>query len=233
MERPSVIDVRNRPAYSVGEAASYVHMSPATLQSWALGRKYPIADGEKTWPALFEIADRDARRLSFANLVEANVLAALRRDHRIAMPKVRAALDFVRERLRVNRPLLDQQFETDGVDLFVEHYGNLINASRSGQHALEEMIRAALRRIERDDAGFPIRLFPIGPRASERSPYVAFDPMIAFGRPAIVGAGAPVEVVYDRFEAGDSTDDLAADYGVERAAIEEAIRQAGHFRRAA
>jgi hypothetical protein len=24
----------------------------------------------------------------------------------------------------VNRPLLDQQFEPDGVDLFIEHYGS-------------------------------------------------------------------------------------------------------------
>jgi len=226
MAKPTPKDIKERAAYGIGEASRYLHLNPTTLQSWALGRTYPTTEGEKQWPALFEIADRQNRRLSFINLVEANVLGAVRKDHGVAMPKVRAALDFVRKSLNVRRPLCDQQFETDGVDLFIQHYGKLVNVSRSGQIALEEMLRAALRRIERNIDGIPIRLYAAGPQDRERSAFVAFDPEIAFGRPALVGSGAPVAAINERFRAGDSIRDLAEDYGVERDAIEEAIRQA-------
>lgn len=224
--------IKERPAYSIGEAARYLHLNPSTLQSWSLGRNYPTVDGLKQWPALFQIADRRTRRLSFINLVEANVIGAVRKDHGVAMPKIRAALDFVRDNLNVSRPLCDQQFETNGVDLFVKHYGDLVNASRSGQVALEEMLRAALRRIERNVDGVPVRLYAAGAHERGRSTFVAFDPEIAFGRPALVGSGAPVAAINGRFRAGDSIRDLAEDYGVERDAIEEAIRQAELLRAA-
>jgi len=227
MRKLTAEEIRERPAYSIGEAARYVHMNEMTLQTWVLGRDYPTSTGDKRWPPLLKIADRRARRLSFINLVEANVLAALRRQHHLAVPKIRAALNYVRDRLGVARPLCDEQFATNGVDLFVQRYGELINASRAGQLALQETLLAALRRIERErPSGVPIRLYAANPKDQGRSQFVAFDPVIAFGRPALVGSGAPVAAIHERFRAGDSVGDLAKDYGVEREAIEEAIRQA-------
>ena len=233
MKKPTAQDVRERAAYSIGEAAHYVRMNPMTLTTWALGREYQTASGAKHWAALFQIADRANRRMSFINLVEANVLRAVRRDHDLTMPSIRAALEYVQQQLGVKRPLADEKFETDGVDLFVERYGELINASKRGQIALREMLEAALHRIERaEPSGVPIRLFAASPDERDRSPYVAFDPAIAFGRPALVGSGAPVAAIAERFRAGDSIDTLAEDYGVERQAIEEAVRQAELLRAA-
>lgn len=233
-KKPSVRDVTERPAYSVGEAAHYLRMSPMTLQSWALGRTYPTASGIKRWQPLFDIADKRGRRLSFINLVEANVLAAVRRDHGVAMPKVRAALDFVRAELDVARPLADEKFETDGVSLFVKRYGELINASQSGQRALRGMLDAALQRIERSAPdGVPVRLYARGPTdAAAPSRFVAFDPNIAFGRPILVTSGVPVAAIAGRFRGGDTIHFLAEDYGVGAEAIEEALRQAELLRAA-
>lgn len=233
MKHTRLNDLRERPAYSIGEAAHYLRMNPMTLGSWALGRGYSTTEGAKHSPALFKIADPRNRRMSFTNLVEANVLSAVRRDHKIAIPKIRNALDFVREQLGVKRPLCDEKFETDGADLFVMRYGELINASRSGQIALRELLETALKRIEREaPTGAPVRLFAAGPDEQARSPYVAFDPKIAFGRPALIRAGTPIAVIADRFRAGDSMDTLAGDFGVERQAIEEAVRQADLLRAA-
>ena len=61
---------------------------------------------------------------------------------------------------------------------------------------------------------------------------VVFDPRIAFGRLVIAGTGIPTAVVADRFAAGDTLDDLASDYEIERRSIEEAIR-CENLRRAA
>ena len=45
---------------------------------------------------MIEIADRKSRQLSFINLVEAFVLAGIRRQHEIPLPKVRNAVDYLR-----------------------------------------------------------------------------------------------------------------------------------------
>jgi uncharacterized protein (DUF433 family) len=204
-----------------------------TLQSWVLGRSYVTGRQTRFWKPLVEIADAPGKRLSFTNLVEANVLAAIRRTHAIAIPKIRAALDFVRQELAVARPLADEQFATNGVDLFVQRFGELINASRHGQRTLQEQLIAALKRIEREHpSGMPIRLYAADAQERVRSQHVAFDPVIAFGRPVLVRSGTPIAAINARFRAGDSVDTLADEYGVEREAVEEAIRQAEILRAA-
>ncbi len=89
---------------------------------------------------MIEIADRKERRLSFINLVEAFVLSAIRREHTIALPKVRKAMDYLRRTFKTHRPLADEQFATDGVDLFVEKFGALVSATQEGQVQLREII---------------------------------------------------------------------------------------------
>ncbi len=50
------------------------------------------------------------------------------------------------------------------------------------------------------------------------------DPKLAFGRPVISKVAVPTGIVIDRFRAGDSLTELATDYGVVEADIEEALR---------
>ena len=57
-------------------------------------------------------------------------------------------------------PLVSRVLETDGLDVFTEHYGQLINLSRAGQAVMREIIDGALKRIERDHGGIPIKLYP-------------------------------------------------------------------------
>jgi hypothetical protein len=45
-------------------------------------------------------------------------------------------------------------FETDGIDLFVDKYGQLINVSRHGQLEMKQLIAVYLRRSERDRSGY-------------------------------------------------------------------------------
>lgn len=157
--------------------------------------------------------------LSFINLVEAHVLAAIRRRHGVKLPKVRRALDYVRREFHVERPLIHQAFQTDGLDLFVERYGQMINASRAGQQAMKEIISVYLQRIERDTRGLPIKLYPFtrgtesdaAPKSDPR--LVVMSPTVSFGRPVIAGTGIPISAIY-----------LARDFRLETSAVEEAIR---------
>jgi uncharacterized protein (DUF433 family) len=231
-EKANAVSSRGRervlatPAYPFVEAAHYLHLPLSTLRAWCLGQPLSAEGVSRRFQPLIRLDGGQGRALSFLNLVEAHVLAAIRRQHHVSLPAVRRALDFVGRRLRSARPLAELQFQTDGVDLFVDRVGTLINVSREGQTEMAEVIRAHLQRIERDAKGIPVRLF-LFTRSDERGEQpasVVVDPRIAFGRPVLAGRGVPTAVLADRFKAGDSFQQLAEDYETSPQAIEEALR---------
>lgn len=223
-------DPRLSPAYSMGEAAHCLRMPEGTLRSWVAGRWYPVAGQSKRSRPLIHLDDPQRQYLSFINLAEAHVLAAIRRRHGVKLPKVRTALDYVKRQFHIERPLIDQTFQTDSLNLFVERYGDLINASREGQQAMKEIMSVYLKRIERDAKGLPIKLYPFtrdtesdaAPKSDPR--VVVMNPSVSFGRPVIAGTGIPVSSIYERYKAGDSVAELAQDFRLDISAIEEAIR---------
>ena len=80
-------DLRELPAYTVSEVAHYLTVPPATIRYWSVGRGsceplITLPENSPSRPTL----------LSFYNLVELHVLAAVRREYRITMPKVRTAI---------------------------------------------------------------------------------------------------------------------------------------------
>jgi uncharacterized protein (DUF433 family) len=230
MALKTIDDPRLVPAYTVAEGAHYLRMPEGTLRSWVVGRLYPAGGRAKRSRPLIRLNDEKRQYLSFINLVEAHVLAAIRRRHGVKLPKVRNALDYVHRQFQVERPLINQAFQTDGLDLFVERYGDLINASREGQRAMKEIIGVYLQRVEWDAKGLPIKLYPFtrdteadaSPSSDPR--FVVMTPTISYGRPVITGTGIPVSSIYERYKAGDSIADLARDFRLEISAIEEAIR---------
>lgn len=219
------IDPRDIPTYAISEAARYLRIPAGTVRSWVAGRSYKTTQGDQYFQPLILTNDRKPRLLSFTNLIEIHVLRAIRKDHKIQLDKVRAALDYLESELQVTHPLARSEFRTDGIDLFTEHYGTLINASKSGQTNLKDALNAHLERIEPDDNGLAIKLYPFTRSQEENNPrIVVIDPRIAFGRLIIVGTGIPTHIVAERYQAGDSIDDLADDYNCRHDTIEEAIR---------
>lgn len=218
-------DVRELPAYSIVDAAGYLRLPVSTLRSWVLGQNYRVGDQPKFFKPVIEIADRKDRLLSFINLVEAFVLTGIRRQHEIPLPKVRKAVDYLRRTFDSRRPLSDEQFETDGVDLFVEKVGSLIGATQEGQIQMRDVIRDRLERVRRDPKGIPekIVLFPARPD-TKGSADVVIDPRLSFGRPVLDRLGVRTAILAERFDAGDSIETLAREYEAPPEAIQNAIR---------
>ena len=217
-------DPRDQPSYTLKEAALYVALPASTVRAWTMGQLYPTSkEGRKLAPPLLVPARKAPPVLSFWNLVEIYVLASIRREHAVSMPRVRKALSFVETRLNVRRPLISEQFFTDGVDLFVERYSKLMSASADGQLAVRDLLFGALKRIDRDPKGLATRVFPwIDSTSEPRS--VEIDPARAFGRLVVAGTGIPTESIAERFRAGDSIGDLAADFRLTQEQIESALR---------
>lgn len=219
-------DPRDIPAYSMTAAARYLCLSKSTLRAWVRGYRYVDGVGDRRFlEPVIELPGPEPF-LSFNNVVEAHVLRAIRQVHGVSLPRVRRALDYVAGHFELANPLAHQSFETDGIDLFVTRSGALINVSGRGQIALREAFQAHLQRIERDEAGLAARLFPFTrSRHDADSPRaVVIDPRISFGKPVIAGTGVPIEVLAERFQAGDSSYHLAYDYSITADQVEEAIR---------
>ena len=215
-------DRRDRPTYTLAEAALYVRVPPSTLRSWVYGRPYQTKHGPKWFDAIIQPANPERCLLSFYNLVEAHVLSSTRADHRIRLKDIRSAVDYLRERFpQAPHPLVSWDFFTNGKDLFVKHLEETINASRKGQITLGPIVDQYLDLIERDRAKFPLKLY-----LSETQKRIAVSPGLRAGRPVIAGTGIPVAIVQQRNRAGESPDQLAKDYGIAKAQIEAAI----HFR---
>ena len=218
-------DLSNLPAYSVAAAAHYLKLPEATLRAWVSGRTYATTAESKFSKPLIAVADSAGGYLSFINLVEAHVLAAIRRHHGVRLDKVRFALDYLGKHFPIEHPLASHAFETDGLDLFVEKYGCLYNASREGQQTVRELLHDHLQRVEYDRAGTPIKLFPFVTKNFHANDCVIeINPAVSFGRPVIANTGIPIEVVSERFLAGESIEELADDYNLSPSAIEQAIR---------
>jgi uncharacterized protein (DUF433 family) len=217
--------VNDQPAYLASEVARILVVPASTIKAWSFGQKHQ--DGR---PGRFRpvIAPADPRRrlLSFANLCELHVLASIRRRHRVTLPAVRSSLDYVSKELKADRPLIAQEFLTNGIDLFIRHAGQLLNTNKR-QQALRGDFEDALSRIEWSSHGAPVRLFPFtrsSPELSGQPRAVVIDPTLAFGRPVLAQSGVTTVVIEDRFNAGDSPDEMAEDYGVATTDILEAIR---------
>jgi uncharacterized protein (DUF433 family) len=212
-------------AYPIAEASRYLRLPAATVRSWLLGRKYPTESGQREFRPVVPMADPVGHLLSFHDLTELHVLAAIRRQHRVRLPAVRRAIGYLRRTFGTDHPLSDQQMLTDGKDLFIERYGQLVSASAQGQLAMKQILDAYLQRIERDPSGGPTRLYPFTRSQIVGNPCsVVIDPRIQFGRPCLAGTGIPTAIIVERYLAGDSMELLANDYRRQIHEIEEAIR---------
>lgn len=214
------------PAYSIPEVARLIRVPQATVRSWVLGRRYPtVDDRQKLFEPVVRIADPVRRSLSFRNLIELHVLSAIRRDHGVRLGEVRKAVDYLRRKFKSRHPLADVEMQTDGTNLFVERFGELVDVSDQGQMAMKACLISHLDRIERNARGAAIRLYPFTTSREEPSRRTVFiDPRVQFGRPCLLGTGTPTALVAERFLAGDSPKDIAEDIGLDTDAVEEAIR---------
>lgn len=209
-------DRRFAPAYQLTEAARYLHVPQKTMWNWFRGLEgRPVLD----------LAQEGELFISFIGLTEAHVLSSMRVQHGVSLSKIRRAISYLKSRYKSDHPLVEFAFQTNGIDLFVDEIGSLTNVSRYGQTGMRAVLELYLSRIERDDSGLPIRLYPFTQNKVETDPrIIVIDPNVSFGRPMIRRTGVTTTAVAERFKSGESIKSLAEDFGADIGDIEAAIR---------
>lgn len=211
------LDRREIAAYGIIEVADYLRVPRKTVEYWVAGGKFPLVHAPSTSPP----------RFTFMNLLECHILSAMRWKG-VKVEKVRRALDYIGRQWPSKHPLLDQRFQTDGIDLFVSKLPDeIINVSRQGQLGLKGILEAFLQRIDFDPSGIAAKFFPFVEEKKAGEPkMIEINPSVAFGRPVIAGTGITADVIAGRFAARESVAALAEEYGRPPGEIEEAIRWA-------
>ncbi len=212
-------DPRELPAYSVADASVYLRVPPSTLAAWIGRKRYAVRGGSRRMPPLIS-PDRATGHLTWNNLIEGYVLASLTRTFKVPLSKVREAL----KRVGGERPLLTQVFHSDGGRIFIETAtGELEDVTQHGQLAIREVVAARLKRVDLDDNDMPIRLYPWW-KDPEEARVIALDPRRAFGRPTVVGSGVKIDVLVDRYLAGEDPKALSRDYDLPETSVNGVIR---------
>lgn len=211
--------------YTIAEAARFVRVPAATLSSWVGGRGYRTSNGPVHFKRL--IVPASPRHMSFVNLVEAHVLAAIRRNHGVKIPQIRSAVDWIGRELDVKHPLAQQRFETDGVSLFVRHLGELFNASARGQVAMENVLTLYLQRVKHDSSGMAMLFYPFTRQAESvvgQPQEIVINPAVMWGRPVVAGTRIDTRTIFGRYRAGETMIEIAEDFGISLDQVDEAVR---------
>lgn len=210
-----------RGIFTLRETASYLGVPKSTIHSWAR----PAASG----PLITCFPRRGAQAtVPFIGFAEAYVLSAFRRAG-VPLQRIRPAVEVLSRTIGVEHALASRGLYTDGAEVLFDYASELdehelleLVVVRTGQHQFSEIVREYLQRIAYGADGWAssVRL------PTYQSAEVVVDPKIAFGLPLVVHGGARVEDLVDRFVAGDSVADIADDFGVPAAEVEDVIRGA-------
>jgi uncharacterized protein (DUF433 family) len=217
-------DPREAPLYTLAEVAHHVHVPRATLRAWLEGRDYQASGEVRHSARVLARPDPNDERLSFNNLIEAHVLRALRTRHGIPMNEVRRALAYAEAECGIERLLINEALMAAPGEMFLREYGRLLSLTHSGQFAMEAVLKSFLQRVVRDAQGFPVRLYPfVAPDVYHDHRVIAIDPRLAYGRPSVASKGISTAILVDRTNAGETIEELAEYYGLNRDDVEEAI----------
>jgi uncharacterized protein (DUF433 family) len=224
------------PLYSVPEAAHYLGVPTSTLSTWAYGyvRRPPGRPEVRGAPVVTAIrSDGDgAATIPFVGLAEGLVLAAIRRTG-VPLQRIRPALGRLQDELGLEHVLASRALYTDGAEViydFAEQAGDTPEARsarqlvvvRKGQHVFNDVIDDYLHHVEFGGDGYAELIHLPQYRTAE----VVADPRRGFGQPIFANGGAKLEDVLGAFQAGESLDTLAQEYGIPVAELEDALRVA-------
>lgn len=210
------MDIYSTPLLTARDAAAHLQMPESTLDVWLANKRgdeplvHSVAPERRGWP-----------RVTFAGLIEAHVLRALR-ELEFKMDEIRSIAAIVREEFDDPFALATQRIASDGASLFAELADKtLVNQHR--QTPIREVIDQHLKFITWDEVGKPsqLRLGQYPDRAE-----VIIDPRFAWGRPIMAATKTPIAAVVELWHSGESMDLVAEEFDLSRDVVEDICRVA-------
>lgn len=214
------VEVLNREMFSEAEAARLLRVPQGTLHYWLEG-------GErrgKTYLPVIRVEPVGKRTVTWAEFIEAALLAQYRREHNVPLPELRAFIDLLRERTGVPYPLAHHRPFVGGRDLVREAQDEAdldadlcLVAETRGQLILTPASEAFVHRVRWDENGIAGAWRP---DSDPRSP-VFMEPGLRFGRPAVDGIST--EVIWEHDDQGETVAEIAEAFGLKPTQVHGAL----------
>jgi uncharacterized protein (DUF433 family) len=215
-----------RLLYIVSDAARYTQATEGQVRRWLVGYDR-MGGGHESFLQAAPERSRDKLALTFDNLIEVALVAALRAKG-MSIQAIRKAHQ-VAEQEFGPFPFAQYPVYSSGEDIFIaasefvrgqaEHLSAL---TKGGRRAWEPVLHEYLAEIDWRE-GWPI----------EWGPYrgVKLNPEVSFGLPNV--SGIRTEIIRGRFMADESVCDIADDFGLLTDQVETALRYELTLRQAA
>jgi uncharacterized protein (DUF433 family) len=210
------VTLLEREMYSEQEAARLLNVAPSTLHYWLEGKQ---GRKDKVYKPVIrpEPKGKDAA-VTWAEFVEAGLLREYRRSLGVRMADLRHFIERLRQDFGVPYPLADRRPFVSGREIVLTAQqatglpGELwLVTSAADQLLLTPASESFLRRAQWEGDA-PVAWHP----ADEDSP-VLIDPDIRFGRPSINGISTAV--IWEHADDGESDDEIAQSFGLNRADV--------------
>ena len=214
-------------AYTIREAAELARVSPGTVRNWLYGASTSYGyEMQPVFGAKRKPGD-GAARVSFLELSEL-VIAARFRSRRIKLSRVREAHEYARGEWEMSHPFAHLDLDSLGGHILAKFeeespdpsQGRLVVLTSPEQQVLlPKLVREERENFEYAEDGFAERWHPYGHDVP-----VVVDPHYAGGKPTIAGSGVSVEIIHQRWTAGEKIPYIALDFQLRRADVEAVLQ---------
>jgi len=211
-------DIRMLPTYTIPEAATFLAIPRRTLASWYEGED-PILKASGQYGM--------AHLLSYRDIEEAYRVYLLRERFDFSLQFLRRSMRNARKMFRSPHPLQRADAIKECLrDLVYDKPARGKNprtvtslGKRPGQQLVEEVANLFAERIESGRFIFPWRFAA----TDHTSRPVSMNPHIMSGRLVVTGTRVPVTVLLGQKRAGEKVEEIAADYGLDREIVRQAL----------
>lgn len=217
--------------FTVADAAGWLAVPRSTFHGWVHGYdlrrpgRQPIVGR----PLVLSLpARRGQSAVPFLGLVEGLVLSGFRRAG-VPLQRIRPALERLDQEIGLSHALASDRLTTDGAEVLYDYgavldpegIGELVTV-RSGQRVFAPVVQEYLRRIRYSSDHWAEQAELPGYAVAS----VVVNLRLAHGRPVLEPSRIPVEDILNRWIAGDSLAELAEDFGLDGAELEDIVRAA-------
>jgi uncharacterized protein (DUF433 family) len=208
----------DRPLYSYGESDYLAQVTPGTSKRWLDGYQYWRPSGERVAQPPVTPGSRPDGGVTFLDLMEITAIGLLKQAG-FSLPRIRDIVSNCQDILGLQRPLVTVQFKTDGREIFVDQGAALLEVGRrKGQQAWNEFLAPFLEEIDYEHE-LARRWYPLG-----RDKLVVIDPAYGHGLPVVRDTGVRTEIVFERFQVGESIREIAGDFNIQPDEVEQALQ---------
>src|SRR5262249_49347568 len=138
---------------------------------------------------------------------------------RFSLPEIRMIVEICRELLGVEHPFASEVLKTKGRDIFVPRNGAAAGGvRRRAAQGWGQVLGPFLKTLDYQD-GLACAWWPLG-----KDRPVVVDPDYGFGFPIMDGTNIRTEIRYERFKAGELSEEIAADFRLDRKQVERALQ---------